>query len=25
VAAFQSPNVKEFIDKRFKGAVIAGW
>lgn len=25
VAAFQSPDVKEFIDKRFKGAVIAGW
>jgi D-methionine transport system substrate-binding protein len=25
VAAFQSPNVKEFIDKRFKGAVLAGW
>ena len=25
VAAFQSPNVKEFIDKRFKGAVLPGW
>jgi D-methionine transport system substrate-binding protein len=25
VAAFQAPNIKEFIDKRFKGAVIAGW
>ena len=25
VAAFQHDNVKEFIDKRFKGAVIAGW
>lgn len=25
VAAFQAPNVKEFIEKRFKGAMIAGW
>jgi D-methionine transport system substrate-binding protein len=25
VAAFQSPNIQEFIDTRFKGAVIAGW
>ncbi len=25
VAAFQQDNVKDFIDKRFKGAVIAGW
>jgi D-methionine transport system substrate-binding protein len=25
VAAFQSPDVKEFIEKRFKGAVLAGW
>lgn len=24
VAAFQQDNVKEFVDKRFKGAVIAG-
>jgi D-methionine transport system substrate-binding protein len=25
VAAFQAPNVKDFIEKRFKGSVIAGW